>query len=55
MLQQVKQLLRELCSSFGMEEPPDLDERLNLSAVPPVINGSHPSEHVCVSFFSMIG
>ena len=46
MLQQVKLLLRELCRSFGMEEPPDLDERLNLSTIPPVINGSHPTDHV---------
>lgn len=45
-LQQVKLLLRELCAAYGMEEPPDLEDRLDLVSVPQVINGNDSIDHV---------
>jgi len=36
-LEQVKTLLRELCAAYGMEEPPDLETKLDLISVPPVL------------------
>ncbi|XP_037786463.1 ubiquitin-conjugating enzyme E2 Q2 isoform X1 [Penaeus vannamei] len=44
-LQQVKLLLRELCAAYGMEEPPDLEDRLDLVSVPQVINGNDSIDH----------
>lgn len=53
MLQQVKLLLRELCTAFSMEEPPDLEERLDIVSLPVVINGNdvidHVSQHILVT------
>lgn len=34
-VQQVKLLLQELCSSFGMHDPPDLEQKLSFNALPP--------------------
>ena len=34
-VQQVKLLLRELCVSFTMNDPPDLEQKLSFNAVPP--------------------
>ncbi|XP_076067260.1 ubiquitin-conjugating enzyme E2 Q2 isoform X2 [Oratosquilla oratoria] len=44
-LQQVKLLVHQLCAAFDMEEPPDLEERLDIQYLPYVMNGSDANSH----------